>query len=239
MSEDRCEDDGGLPGEDWRALRQRNEARREEIKARTGNQVDWSKVNERAEGYREVLAGRGPRTRDHDMHFYAATLAITMRLFRPLVVAGKVINYAVAVVFLAVVAWGVAMVVEHRREPVVFLDISVPQRDVPVGGKVEVRFDIFRRLVCQISPDYAILGTDTSGNVDRKWSFAAQHMDVGGPPGHDPFVRSFDLPKDMAPGPARFRPAWSWICPTNFVDLFFPRIAEVRDAPFMVRDGIR
>lgn len=229
------EDEGPLLGNDWDALRERTASRRQEIKTQKGNQIDWSQAGQRAETLRATLTGRGPRTRDRDMDFYAAALGLNMRLFRPFVLIGKLVNYAVAVSFLAGVSWGVYMLLEHQRMPVDFSSVNVVGGEARAGDKVDVSFDIYRHLVCQVNPDFAFIGTDLRGHPNHKWTFAAQHIDVGGPVGHDPFVRSFDLPKDMAPGLAHYRVSWSWVCPLNFVDLQFPRFATVPDAPFMVR----
>ena len=57
---------------------------------------------------------------------------------------------------------------------------------------------------------------------------------VLGPLGHDPFVRSFALPRELVAGEARFRVGWSWVCPLNFVDLLFPRQSDVKDVPFTI-----
>ena len=199
-----------------------------------GDRFDWARLGRRSdEKIRAMRAGVGGQHADLD--FYAAALALSMRLYRPLVLVGRLINYGVAVTLLAASAWGAWMLAEHEREPVDFLETRVLTQGARPGGTIDVRFDINRRKVCQVDPDYAIIGHDAQGNDNHKFTFAAQHLDVGGPLGHDPFVRSFALPKELVAGEARFRVGWSWVCPLNFVDLMFPRQSDVKDVPFIIR----
>ncbi len=194
-----------------------------------GDRFDWACLGRRSDEKIRVMRANGPNA-DRDLDFYATALKLNMKVFRPLVVIGKAINYMVAVAFLAAVAWSGWMLIEHQTEPVDFLDVKVLTSEAAPGSKIDVLFDINRRRVCQVDPDYAILGEN-----NKKFTFAAQHIDIGGPLGHDPFIRSFDLPKDIVPGRARFRVGWTWVCPLNFVDLEFPRQSVVRDVPFTIR----
>ena len=215
----------------WGELRSKHADRREEIKSSgVFARVDWDLLGRHRDQREAALqARRGARTRDWDQDFYAAVIGLNIKLFRPLVVLGKIVNYLVALVFLVAIVWVVSMLVEHQVAPVKFLDVKVMTPDVPQGGKLRILFDIDRRKVCQIDPDYSII--DSTG---RKVNFVAQRQEVGGPLGHDPFSRDFDVPPMTAPGPARFRIGWSWVCTLNFIDLLFPRQAEVRDVPFVV-----
>ena len=211
-----------------------------------GENFDWARLGRRSdEKIRAMRAGAAGSHADphrdlrrdlhRDLDVYAAALGLAVRLYRPLALIGRVVNYGVAVTLLAGAAWSLWMLVDHGREPVDFLETRVLTEGVRPGGSIDVRFDINRRRICQVDPDYAIIGHDAQGNDNHKFTFAAQHLDVGGPLGHDPFVRSFTLPKELVAGEARFRVAWSWVCHLNYVDLIFPRQSEVRDGPFTIR----
>ena len=194
-----------------------------------GERIDWRVLGRRSRERLAPMQRSGARDRDWDLDFYATVLRLNMRLFRPFVVLGKAINYCVALVFLAGAAWAAWMLVEHQSSPVDFLETRVLTPMVAPGGRLEVMFDINRRKMCQVDPDWSVFGGD-----GRKFSFVAQRLEIGGPLGHDPFIRAFDLPRDIAPGQGRFRVGWTWVCPLNFVDLQFPRASDVKDMPFTI-----
>ena len=194
-----------------------------------GDRIDWTVLRRRAEERRVALKGKGPRSQDWDLDFYAAALRTNMRLIQPFIVIGRLINYLVGLVFLAGAVWIGWMLIDHQQTPLDFLETRVLTPVVVPGGRIEVMFDVNRRKVCQIDPDWSVFGGD-----GRKYTFVAQRLEVGGPLGHDPFIKAFDLPKDIAPGQGRFRVGWSWVCPLNFIDLEFPRASDVKDIPFTI-----
>ena len=198
-------------------------------KPKWGDRIDWNVLGRRSRERLAQLKRNGSRSRDWDLDFYAAVLHMNIRLFQPFIVMGRIINYLVALVFLAGAAWAAWMLLEHQATPVDFLETRVLTPVVAPGGKIQVLFDINRRKVCQVDPDWSVFGGD-----GRKYSFVAQRLEVGGPLGHDPFIRAFELPRDIAPGQGRFRVGWSWVCPLNFIDLQFPRASDVKDISFTI-----
>lgn len=167
---------------------------------------------------------------DRELAFYAEAMRLNAKLaVRPFVIVGRLINYAVGLLAAVASVWFAYMLIEHWATPVDFLETRMLTPTTVPGGRIKVLFDINRRKVCQVDPNWAVFGGD-----GEKYTVLAQHMDAGGPLDHDPFIRSFELPNDIKPGHGRFRAIWSWVCPLNFVDLEFARTSESADLPFEI-----
>lgn len=118
------------------------------------------------------------------------------------------------------------------------LDRSMPVRDVeqrlltPVvarGGRVGVRYDLWRDRVCAVDVNAAII--DGAGELRP---LVTLHRDVAGPPGHDGFARSWQVPPEAAPGRAKLRVGWAYACPGNYLQALSPIPLALPDLTFTI-----
>ena len=166
---------------------------------------------------------------DPHAEFYARALhTLVGKLTSRLVLAWRVANITLVAMALVVLTWG-AIQVEDRAVPVEPRTPVLLTASVPPGGKIKVRFELTRRRVCAV---------DTSAMVfdgaDEPHALVTEHRDAGGLIGPDHFTRAFPVPSGAAPGPARLRVVWSYVCPGNYAQVLSPIPLVFPDMTFTI-----
>ena len=165
---------------------------------------------------------------DRDAEFYSRALHIAVSIRRPLVAAYHVAIVSLVAMAIVTLVWLCGQALD-RSLPVHGVRAELVTPDVPVGERVKVHYDLVRDRVCAVDITASIID-----GADVPWPLVTLHRDVTGPPGPDHFTRSWQVPLEAAPGPARLRVGWAYACPGNYLEALSPLPLAFPDMPFTI-----
>lgn len=170
-----------------------------------------------------------PSYPDESAEFYRHAIDLAWRMRSPLLAVYHVSIACLVATALAVLFWLAGQAVD-RALPVHGVVARMLSPTVAADDKVKVHYDMVRDKVCAVDITASIL--DGAGVT---WPLVTLHRDVTGPTGPDHFTRSWQVPAEAAPGPARLRVGWAYACPGNYLQGFSPVLLAFPDLPFTIK----
>lgn len=88
-----------------------------------------------------------------------------------------------------------------RSPPIDYLAASAASKSVPVGGTIDIHFDVYRYRICNVTKVNRIL-TDSQGVMHVVSNYTTATLTR---PGRESYDRTITIPEAVAPGPAIYR----------------------------------
>ena len=169
-----------------------------------------------------------PSYPDESAEFYRHAFDLAWRMRSPVLAIYHGSIAGLVATALIVLGW-IGSQAMDRHLPVHDVIAKLRTPFVAAGDQVKVRYDLVRDKVCAVDITASIID-----GADVPWPLVTLHRDVTGPTGPDHFTRSWQVPEEAAPGPARLRIGWAYACPGNYLQGFSPMLLAFPDAPFTI-----
>lgn len=166
--------------------------------------------------------------RQQDAEFVANAIAILSapaKRTRNLMRVANLIYYAIVLMMLG---WLISQALD-RAPPIKVFRANIKTDIIYPGEQLKVEYVLRRDRLCESSSTWAFY--DGSNEVRR---FGPNVVISPGKLGLDTFIRSYTVPSNSAPGPARLSLTLAWQCPGNYLHPIYPIVMTLEDIHFTI-----